>query len=371
MDMKTKFMMLLNKVENVRLGEIWNCVKKLFNFCWKAGLVVALGIAVIIIVEEVGAWCSDKMGMTHYDWCDEYLGDNIQIRYFSDETCATYDSETGHRISPKLKWISGVPENDSLTVFCDMEDKRGFLNVNTGEIVIEGQYSKAWHFSGGLAAVLTDNDKIGFINYDNELVIPDVFDFVPGHDYVFRNGRCLVIDGVTELIGAIDTTGFLKIPMEYSAIIESWDSDGMLYLRKDSYCGLADRNLNVIFDTEYDNVCVCNQRDAAYLTLDGVKQLVAFDGEIIQHFVIDETWPLRYVIPNDTLDNDEYATHPDLVHVKVDCNCHGVMNAHTGQMVIPAIYTDIKMISKDLIMVELYGHEDNNIVFDTKGKIVK
>ena len=42
------------------------------------------------------------------------------------------------------------------------------------------QYKHAWHFSEGLAAVVTDNGKVGFINYDNEMVIPAVYEFVMG-----------------------------------------------------------------------------------------------------------------------------------------------------------------------------------------------
>ena len=42
------------------------------------------------------------------------------------------------------------------------------------------QYKHAWHFSEGLAAVVADNGKVGFINYDNEMVIPAVYEFVMG-----------------------------------------------------------------------------------------------------------------------------------------------------------------------------------------------
>ena len=40
-------------------------------------------------------------------------------------------------------------------------------------------------------------------------------------------------------------------------------------------------------------------------------------------------------------------------------------------MIVPAIYSDIEMISKDLLMAEIDGDEDNNVVFTTSGVIVK
>ena len=46
------------------------------------------------------------------------------------------------------------------------------------------------------------------------------------------------------------------------------------------------------------------------------------------------------------------------------------MDTRTGKMVIPAIYSDISMISKDLLMAQLDG-EENNIVFTTSGVVVK
>ena len=40
-------------------------------------------------------------------------------------------------------------------------------------------------------------------------------------------------------------------------------------------------------------------------------------------------------------------------------------------MVVPAIYSDINMISKDLLMAEIDGDVENNVVFTTSGEVVK
>ena len=54
----------------------------------------------------------------------------------------------------------------------------------------------------------------------------------------------------------------------------------------------------------------------------------------------------------------------------VDYGCFGVMDTRTEEMVIPAIYSEINMISKDLLMAEVEGDEENNVVFTAEGDMV-
>lgn len=370
MEKSSKFKRFLTRIGDVRLGQIWEKFRKPFNFCWKTGLAIFTIIFVIQLGEFVIDKCKDNWGLTHYYWGDEDLGKNIEIRHFSNNQAATYNKITDERLSPKVRWISCVPERDSLTVFCDKEGKRGYLNVNTGKVVINGQYKHAWHFSEGLAAVVADNGKVGFINYDNEMVIPAVYDYVVDYDYLFIDGICVLQDGRTHKYGALNKQGELKLPMEYSGIFKTYD-ESTWYVRKDGKCGLADADMNIIFEPVYDNVRSNACENNAYLTLNGVKQLVSFDGEVILPFVIDQTWPLKYMVKYHDDEADEYELHPYLVEVMVDYNCFGVMDSRTGKMVIPAIYSDIAMISKDLLMAEVDGDEENNVVFTTSGVVVK
>jgi hypothetical protein len=370
MEKKSKFRRILTKVGAVRLSQIWDKFRKPFNFCWKAGLAIFAIVFVIQLGEAIIDTLKDHLGLTHYYWGDEDLGKNIEIRHFSNNQAATYNKITNERLSPKVRWISCVPDRDSLTVFCDKDGKRGYLNVNTGRVVIDGQYKHAWHFSEGLAAVVADNGKIGFINYDNEMVIPAVYDYVVDYDYIFEDGVCVLVDCKTNKYGAIDKLGNMKLPMEYSRIFKGY-GESTWYIRKDGKCGLTDADMNIIFEPIYDNVRSNPSENNAYLTANGVKQLISFDGEVIHPFVIDETWPLYYRANCEDSEGNMDFLHPYLVEVMVDNNCIGVMDTRTGKMVIPAIYSDINMISKDLLMAEIDGDEENNIVFTTSGVIVK
>ena len=370
MEKSSKFKRFLTRVGDVRLGQIWDKFRKPFNFCWKTGLAIFAVVFVIQLGEALIDTCKDHWGLTHYYWGDEDLGKNIEIRHFSNNQAATYNKITDERLSPKVRWISCVPERDSLTVFCDKEGNRGYLNVNTGKVVIDGQYKHAWHFSEGLAAVVADNGKVGFINYENEMVIPAVYDYVVDYDYLFKDGMCVLPDSKTNKYGAIDKQGVLKLPMEYSRIFKAYE-ESTWYIRKDGKCGLADADMNIIFEPIYDNVRSNARENNAYLTRNGVKQLVSFDGEVILPFVIDQTWPLKYMVKYHDDAADEYELHPYLVEVMVDYNCFGVMDSRSGKMVIPAIYSDIDMITKDLLMAEVDGDEENNVVFTTSGVVVK
>lgn len=368
MEQKTRFRSFLTKVGNVRLIQIWDKFSKPFNFCWKFGAAL-LGITLAFtLLQEAYYWLEEELGLDYYPWADENLGRNVEIRYFSKNQCAAYNTVTGKRMSPKVRWISCVPERDSLTVFCDKEGRRGYLNVNTGKVVITGQYKHAWHFSEGLAAVVADNGKVGFINHENRIVIPAVYDYVSGFDYVFKNGICVIADDKTEKMGAIDSLGNIRMPLEYTDIFMSYGQDTW-YLQMDDKCGLADADMNVIFEAVYDNVRP-QEDNTAYLTANGVKQLVSFDGEVILPFVIDESWPLEYRCEWEDGEGYTYMLHPYLIKVMVDYGCFGVMDTRTEEMVIPAIYSEINMISKDLLMAEVEGDEENNVVFTAEGDMV-
>ena len=125
--------------------------------------------------------------------------------------------------------------------------------MNTGKVVIDGQYTHGWHFSEGLAAVVVEKGKVGFINRRNKMVIPPVYDHITDFDYLFKDGVCIMPDAETNNYGAIDKSGTLRLPMEYSRIFKSYN-ERTWYVRKNGKCGLVDADMNVIFEPIYDNI---------------------------------------------------------------------------------------------------------------------
>lgn len=60
-----------------------------------------------------------------------------------------------------------------------------------------------------------------------------------------------------------------------------------------------------------------------------MKQLVNYDGSVVEPFVIDDTYDLKYATHYNEEEPDEYALEPDVVVYRVD-EWVGLMNKHTG-----------------------------------------
>ena len=108
-------------------------------------------------------------------------------------------------------------ELDSIGIF-EKDGKQGFYNLNTDKVLVTANYTHAWFFSEGLAAVEKDG-KIGFINMKGALVIP--YQFVhrtnDRPDIVFKDGRCVMANGNGQ-IGVIDKKGQWVVKPQYEKV---------------------------------------------------------------------------------------------------------------------------------------------------------
>jgi hypothetical protein len=96
--------------------------------------------------------------------------------------------------------------------------------ILTGRIEEEGL--NFWH---GLVCVVK-NGKYGFINRNNEVVIPFIYD---GADN-FRNGVAIVM--LNQKFGAIDKKGEQVIPIHFNQLVWMSGSGSELYAEKDGNC---------------------------------------------------------------------------------------------------------------------------------------
>lgn len=313
-------------------------------------------IAAIFIIVPVGfvalvayALYDDAYGR---DYWDCRVSDNVTLRSFSDNKWRVYNTNTEEYTTEKINWLSEAPENDSLAVYA-LPNKRGYINVNTGRIVIDAEandYRKAWVFSEGLAAVMKD-DKIGFINANNEVVIPFQFDYsdecrMYDFGYLFHNGYCIMTNADGDL-GLIDKSGNWVVEPAYDEIWAPHES-GYRIIVDNSKHGVLDSKGNVIYPAEYGYVDVSS--DGFILTKGGMKWQVDFDGNIVQPFMFDNTYYLNYPNGYDSYGDLTYE-FADFVKYEV-MNSYGIMNRITGEPITPAIYSDINMLSKDLFEVQ-------------------
>lgn len=330
-------------------------------------------IATVLILIPVGfviliayALYDDAYGR---DYWDRRVSDNVTLRSFSDNKWRVYDNRTEEYTTEKINWLSEAPENDSLAVYA-LPGKRGYINVNTGRIVIDAEandYSKAWVFSEGLAAVMKDS-KIGFINANSEVVIPFQFDYsdecrMYDFGYLFHNGYCIMTNTDGDL-GLIDKSGNWVVEPSYDEIWSPHKS-GYRVIVKDNKHGVLDSNCNVVYPAEYGYISIIS--DGFVLTKSGRQWQVDFEGNTVQPFMFDNTYYLNYPIGYNECGEIQYA-FADFVKYEV-MNSYGIMNRITGEPITPAVYSDINMLSKDLFEVQEYDSYDWYLL-DTKGNVV-
>lgn len=345
-------------------------IKSLLNVTWKVGAglfgLTALGIGILI----AQVWYENTYGRNYRN--DRILSTEVFVEGFSNNRVRVRNKKTGKYTTPRLRWVSGIPERDSLTVFCDRNGKRGFLNVKTGRIVIPARYDKAWQFSEGLGAVMGENGRIGFIGSDNHLVIDYVIPFVIGVDYIFKDGVCMVPSWQNcewrYIVYGKD--GRQVLDGSYTRLDEPNEAGYRVAANEDG-CWLYDKDFKRVFDDPYERMELAQEMAGVYLTRDHVKQLVDFEGNVLEPFVIDGTYSLRYMVKYHDDEADEYELDPDIIVYHVDGR-EGLMNKRTGRVITPARYADFTMISPDLIRAKLdHGFGSESVIMDKNGNPVR
>ena len=109
-------------------------------------------------------------------------------------------------------------------------------------------FTNLFPFRGGLAAVHDEDNMTGFINKSGELVIPCIYESYS--DGFSEDGLCAVQkDGKW---GYIDRDNNIVIPFEYDG---AYGADvGLASVIKDGKCGLVDYQNRVVADLEYDDI---------------------------------------------------------------------------------------------------------------------
>ena len=198
-----------------------------------------LGAFVAYSLHSVYDWGLEKIrSMKQPKVIGEYLTENLRT-VEKDDMVEIYNVE--------LKKVVGIYQNvfaqnygtflseifmnsQEGAVMVVNDDLFGFIDPNSGDILVEPQYVMAWDvdMESGLAACVNGEHKLGFINvFTNEVAIPfniDIdsayFDYqldYPYYDFIFRGGYSLV-PGNDGLVGLINEAGETVLPAEFSDI---------------------------------------------------------------------------------------------------------------------------------------------------------
>lgn len=356
-------------MKNIKVNwkEFWSKFQKVLNVSWKVALVIFAVFIVALIAEAGYGYYDDYYGESSHDW-DRHLSDRIWVHYYYRDVVRVYDSQTGDYITPKLQWVSVVPNRGSVAVFCDKDGKRGFLNVNTGKIVIGGKYQYAWVFSEELAAVVEPDGKMGFIDETGKYVIAPKLDYIPSHDYVFKHGVCC-IENQDGKLGLLNRDGAWILPQEYEYIDYISDLDMFVVKKNDKKGLLRNGSFEWVFPVEYEDI-FC-EKNAFVLCKDYQRQRVSFDGKVVDSFVIDGTKPLKYQVKFCCDNDEEYEISDKVIAYRV-CGLWGVMDKHTGKVVVPAKYEEVDMISANVLKCGFVQEDDRGyVLYDLKGNKIQ
>lgn len=234
----------------------------------------------------------------------------------------------------KLDWTSSSP-NDSLSVFCS-DNKRGYFNAYTGEIAIPAQYRRAWVFSEGLAAV-QKNDMIGFIDHTGNIIIDFKFSYYGNQltDFTFENGRCVVAD-----------------------------SNGK--------CGIIDNTGKWIIKPAYDNISAFEEY--AIVSKAGVRMQIAYDGRIINSFVLDDIKELTYEEKERYENREGEIVYLDktiktgLYSYRVGGRC-GLMDKNCRRLTEP-LYERITAVDRNMFRARLLDSY-SEVILNSNGEVMK
>ena len=293
-------------------------------------------------------------------YCQKEINDSLRLdkHYPDKEYVRIYNLNTRRYISPKMRWVSlGVSEGDSLTVYCDMNGKRGYVNLNTGNIVIEGRYNHAWNFSEGLAAVYRDN-RIGFINTAGEEVIPCQFPTtqhaITRLGYAFHDGYCVVTNSKNEC-GLINRTGELVVDTIYDCI---WGPStcGVRIFQDEGKYGIMDIDGTITLALHYELIYCYGEH--LFAVDNGVMKRIDKYGKVLTAFCSDYDFRPMY------LPSDYDQEHPTGYFEYSVYGCKGVIDSN-GEIVIPAIYNEVNQLDAHLFEVQM-GYDGPWRVIDIK-----
>lgn len=251
------------------------------------------GMVLLIVVGGLSAWVKyikDNVQQEEEEQNEVYQLKPGDLQYSDSIVINTWRENKVYNINTK-KYLHEEEIDDILRfdmvaeskiVYVDSVYNRGYLNVVTGEIDIKAEYDYAWLFSEGVAAVVKD-DKIGFIDKDNKVVIPFQYPMYASYapyTYRFYSGYCKMTDEDGRC-GLIDHFGAWVIEPKYQRIKKPVFGK-YRKVKLNGKWGLLDENLKLILPTKYDHITVVDSMATRFeVTFEGMMYEIDRKGKLL------------------------------------------------------------------------------------------
>ena len=361
-------------------SEEMNPAPKAKKTTWKKVFIVALcliGAAALIFVGLLCQVYYDKYHKITYreNWTTSVSTNIIMShgRIGMTNFVQLKDIRIGEFTTPRLQHVFTNEYNseDSLVVFRTHDRLRGYLNINTGKIVIPAQYNRAWNFNEGIAAVYNDG-IVSFINENGEPAFPKTFPIRYNDEYSeitfqFHNGLC-IMRTVNNKWGLINTQGDWVVEPIYHSIDAPYHGYRCMY--NGSKFGMLGKDGSVALPPEYDDIRRSSDGKGWILVKDGLAKEVDFQFNVLIPFVHDGLHMLSYIDEYRDGEDDEYETAsqqvPEPRFFRFDVGRYSGVIDSKGRVVIPAIYHNVRIVNDNLFEVEI-SYNGERVLYDTKG----
>jgi hypothetical protein len=335
-------------------------MKNLSKF-WKVVLILLSTTTTILVI--CLCWFTYDKHYGVFSFPDAF-NSKFDLVLYKDGKHALQEYNTKKITTPKFDWIAALGKQDTLIVFCK-DNKRGFIDAYSGQMVINAKYERAWNFSEGLGAVVI-NGQLGFINKEGQLTIPCKFSYTDEKkklaDYVFIGGSCTAIDTKGKF-GLINKKGMWILSPKYDFINKP--VLGYRIVKMNNLYGLLNSKLQLVLPVIYNHIEI--EKSGMKLAKDGAQQLFAFDMKtVLKPFVYDEIVSLQYGSGR----NDSTGTE---IMINTNCFAYSIFTKwglmkRDGTVVTKAIYDEIGGLGESIFSCTIEGYKQ---LINADGKSTK
>jgi len=289
------------------------------------------------------------------------------------------DTRSEKKVLTDIRWIMQPRDDrDSLLCFAH-QGYRGYWNLNTGKVTIPAdRYKKAWVFSEGMAAVMEKDSTLKFIDPNGKIVIDKAFKYmatVGKEEFLFHNGYSPMI-GENHLWGFIDKRGEWVVAPSYNGIWSTGEDSWIC--QKSDYLGLLDDSLRVVISPDNLEIAV-TERGIEVLKKDYTRQLVDFDGSILEKFMVTNLRSLCYKaeVADSNAGEYKYALSS---YMEYQTTASAALPRRVGLLspagipVTPPVYSTIEAINAECFRCyyDVASQEDRgtSVIVNKNGKVI-
>ena len=335
---------------------LWRWICGLIKVAWTLAALIIVGLtATFVVLIFVDTELDHRISKRY----EVYKRNEINRYYIIDHI-------TGKKTA---KWISSIDKNfgeDSLIRFSRKDfwgnkERFGYIDARTGKVAIEPQFYYAGEFSEGLAAVSSENG-VGFIDATGKIVVPVKGYLADGKNAKIHNG-CAVVKTYDKKYGIISVSGEWALEANYDKI-EHINNGIYIVITENYEHGVWCASKGWIFEPIYENIEE-GLGDRFEITNNGICWEADLEGKTTKPLIYDSSEQLFYYPAGYDNGGDGIAT--EYFKFYIDDKACGVLNIRTKEVVLPAIYDNIEMKSRDIFELTMglqtfLGYKDGKVV---------